>query len=374
MKYYVIAGEASGDLHGGNLMRAMRELQPRADFRFWGGDEMKKIAGDPVKHIHELAFMGFVEVLMNLRTILRNITHCKQDVLNFQPDALVLIDYPGFNMRIAKWAKKQGIKVYYYISPQIWAWKQKRVFQLKDTVDKMLVILPFEKEFYAKFGMDVVYVGHPLLDAMKNFEMNRDRQTIFQQLDLDSNRPVLALLPGSRKQEISIKLPVMLEAAKSFPDFQIVIAGAPAQTASFYDQFIQSGIAKIVHGATYELLSLAKGAMVTSGTATLETALFGVPQVVCYKGSYISYRIARNLIKVKFISLVNLILDKEVVKELIQQEMTVENIVMELKKVLSGGEGHQRLCDEYTVLKTKLGQGGASLNAAREIIGLSGES
>jgi lipid-A-disaccharide synthase len=368
MKYYIIAGEASGDLHASNLMRAMREINPSIEFRHWGGDEMEAIAGPPVKHIRELAFMGFVEVVMNLKTILGNIKFCKIDIQNYQPDAIILVDYPGFNMRIAQWAKNKGMKVYYYISPQIWAWKQKRVHQLKATVDEMLVILPFEQEFYAKFGMEVTFVGHPLLDALKNFSEKKDQVNIYQEFGLNEKQPILALLPGSRKQEIVKKLPVMLAAAKAFPEYQIVIAGAPSQTASFYHEYTQGMNVGIIHGATYQLLSKAKGAMVTSGTATLETALFEVPQVVCYKGSYLSYRIARSLIKIKYISLVNLILDREAVKELIQQEMTADNIVKELRKVLPEGDRHEGLMNDYKELKVKLGQGGASSNAAQKIL------
>jgi lipid-A-disaccharide synthase len=368
MKYYIIAGEASGDLHASNLMRAMLEINPAVEFRHWGGDEMEAIAGPPVKHIRELAFMGFIEVVMNLRTILGNIKFCKKDIQNYQPDALILVDYPGFNMRIAQWAKTQGIQVYYYISPQIWAWKQKRVHQLKETVDEMLVILPFERDFYARFGMEVTYVGHPLLDALKNFSEKKNQVNIYHELGLDEKQPILALLPGSRKQEIAKKLPVMIAAAQAFPEYQIVIAGAPSQSASSYHEYTRNMNVHIIHGATYQLLSIAKGAMVTSGTATLETALFEVPQVVCYKGSYLSYRIARSLIKVKYISLVNLILDREAVKELIQQEMTAENIVKELRAVLPGGDKHERLLNDYKELIVKLGHGGASANAAKKIL------
>jgi lipid-A-disaccharide synthase len=367
MKYYIIAGEASGDLHGSNLMRAMRDLNPNVNFRFWGGDEMQQIGGEPVKHIRELAFMGFIEVVMNLRTILGNIRQCKSDILNYQPDALILIDYPGFNMRIAEWAKQQGIRVYYYISPQIWAWKQNRVHKLKKTVDKMLVILPFERAFYARFGMDVIYVGHPLLDAIQQYTQGVQLD-FYAKNDLKQGQPIIALLPGSRKQEINVKLPVMLEAAKELKDFQIVIAGAPSQSTSFYQPFLKDSNAQLIHGQTYNLLSVAQGAMVTSGTATLETALFGVPQVVCYKGSYISYRIAKRLIKVKYISLVNLILDKEAVKELIQNEMTSKNILKELRNVLPGGLNHNQVKTDYDLLREQLGGGGASKNAAREIL------
>ena len=366
-KYYIIAGEASGDLHGSNLINAIISKQPKSQIRFWGGDEMQKVAGKPVKHIDQLAFMGFIEVLLNIRTILNNIKFCKNDIEAFNPDAIILIDYPGFNMRIAKWAKSKGIKVIYYISPQIWAWKQSRVHQLKKTVDLMLVILPFEKDFYAKFGMEVEFVGHPLIDAIENFQNRYNAEEFKDKYNIDE-RPILALLPGSRKQEISKKLPVMLKAAREFNNYHIVLAAAPSQDVSFYESFLKSKKnITVVKDGTYELLSIADLAMVTSGTATLETALFKVPQVVCYKGSYISYKIAKLLIKVKYISLVNLILDEEVVKELIQEEFTTKNLVKELKRI-EKGESKNKLLEKYDILQKNLGDGGASQKAAQEII------
>ena len=367
-KFYIIAGEASGDLHGSNLIKALKARTPDAAYRHWGGDEMQKVAGPPVKHIRDLAFMGFLEVLMNLRTILGNISFCKEDILQFQPDALILIDYPGFNMRIAKWAKSKGIRVVYYISPQIWAWKQNRGHALKKTVDQMLVILPFEKEFYKRFDMDVTYVGHPLLDAIENFKKENTMDTLKATYNLDE-RPILAILPGSRKQEISKKLPIMLAAAKAFNDYQIIIAGAPSQEKTFYAQFIgdHSSI-QLISGATYELLSMANLAMVTSGTATLETALFKVPQVVCYKGSVLSYVIAKKLVKIDYISLVNLIMDKKVVTELIQQECHSKNIVAELRKLENDQPDRVSMLHQYAVLVEKLGDGGASERAAKCIL------
>lgn len=366
MKYYVIAGEASGDLHGGNLMKALRQEDPAAEFRFWGGDRMSEIGGEAVKHISELAFMGFIEVVANLRTILGNMKMCKADILNFKPDALILIDYPGFNMRIAKFAKSEGIHVHYYISPQVWAWKQKRVHELKQTVDEMYCILPFEKEFYERFDMDVHYVGHPLVDAINQF-----RNTAMSFADLQSNydldnRPILAIVAGSRKQEIKIKLPIMLEAAKSFPDHQIVIAGAPTITEEFYHSIEGASNTTIFSNQTYDLLNHADLAMVTSGTATLETALFKVPQVVCYKGSNISYQIAKRLIKVKYISLVNLIMDEEIVTELIQNDLTAVHITTELNKF--DPEKRQVIKEQYDLLEKKLGGGGASLRTAQLMI------
>lgn len=368
-KLYIIAGEASGDLHGSNLMKALLKQDNALDFRFWGGDKMASVAGKPVKHIKDLAFMGFVEVLMNLKTILGNIKLCKEDIAKYQPDALILIDYPGFNLRIAEWAKSKGIKVFYYISPQIWAWKQSRVHKIKKVVDKMFCILPFEQEFYAKFDVEVDFVGHPLIDAIDEFEKEKfDKVQFYKENNLDE-RPIIAILPGSRKQEISLKLPIMLEALKSKKDFyQIVIAGAPNLNEAYYQSFLKDADVKLLSGKTYGLLSVSTAALVTSGTATLETALFGTPEVVCYKGSYISYLIARQLIKVKYISLVNLIMDKEVVKECIQAECNPTTIAQELEKILPNGENHQALINHYKELKQKLGGVGASETTAKRML------
>jgi len=366
-KLYIIAGEASGDLHAANLMKAILEEDANVDFRYWGGDNMAEVVGKPVKHISDLAFMGFIEVVANLKTILGNIKFCKQDILKYKPDALVLVDYPGFNLRIAKWAKAQGIPVIYYISPQIWAWKQNRVHTIKKVVDKMLVILPFEKEFYAKFGMDVTFVGHPLLDAVEQFIAKTDKVDLYAKHNLDE-RPVIALLPGSRKQEINTKLPIMLDSLSKFDEYQFVIAGAPAMPRSFYEPFLKhSENVRLIHGETYDLLSIATAALVTSGTATLETALFEVPEVVCYKGSSISYHIAKRLIKVDYISLVNLILQKEAVKELIQQECNAEQIEKELQLILPGQAKNEKLKKDYSELLKILGEGGASKKAAKEV-------
>ena len=361
MKYYIIAGEASGDLHGSNLIKEIKLLDTNAAFRCWGGDKMEAAGAVIVKHYRELAFMGFVEVLKNLTTILNNLDFCKKDILSFQPDTLILIDYPGFNLRIAKWAKQQGIKVVYYISPQVWAWKESRVKAIKRDVDKMLVILPFEKGFYKKWDYEVEYVGHPLVNVIENFSSP-------EKLFADKN--VIALLPGSRQQEILKKLPVMLEATKKFPQYHFVIAKAPGIEESFYNELLApySNVSFVVN-KTYQLLSESKAALVTSGTATLETALFAVPEVVCYKGGNISYQIAKRLIKIKYICLVNLIMDKEVVKELVQDEMTVDNITKGLNEILSNPEKQQQLKNDYALLKELLGKGGnASANAAKSII------
>lgn len=367
-KIYLIAGEASGDLHGSNLAKELKAQIPNAQYRFWGGDLMQEQLGTPVKHIKDLAFMGFIEVLFNLKTILGNITFCKKDIETFQPDVLVLIDYPGFNLRIAEWAKAKGIKIVYYVSPQIWAWKQNRVHKIKRCVDLMLTILPFEVDFYKRFDYQAAYVGHPLLDAVENFKLN-DQGDFCEKYAL-TGKPILALLPGSRKQEISKKLPIMLEAAKNFPNYQVIIAGAPAIDHQYYTQFTTTSDQKIVFKETYALLNNASLAMVTSGTATLETALFKVPEVVCYVGNPISVFLARKLIKVKYISLVNLILDKEVVKELIQADCNPQRITEELKKIELGSPERDLLNENYELLIQTLGGGGASKKAASEIVTL----
>ena len=365
MKLYVIAGEASGDLHASNLMKALLDENPSIDFRYWGGDKMNDVQSGMAKHIKELAFMGFVEVLMNIRTIFKNISFCKEDISKFKPDALILVDYPGFNLRIAELAKANGIKVYYYISPQIWAWKQNRVHKIKKVVDQMFVILPFEKDFYKKFDYDVEYVGHPLLDEIEKYDFKDSKQEFLSRNGLD-NRPIIAVLPGSRKQEVSVKLPIMLEAVKDFENHQVVIAGAPSLSAEFYASIDTS--VKIVFNETYELMSNSNAAVVTSGTATLETALFKVPEVVCYKGSQISYMIAKRLIKVKYISLVNLIMDDEVVKELIQGDCTAQNIKAELDQLILNQERRSQLLDKYNQLELMLGGGGASKKVAQSLL------
>ena len=365
MKYYIIAGEASGDLHGGNLIRELKKLDHDAIIRAWGGDKMKTSGAELVKHYRELAFMGFLEVIKNLPTILDNLKFCKKDILQFQPDVLVLIDYPGFNLRIAKWAKQQGLKIIYYISPQVWAWKEARVKSIKQLVDKMLVILPFEEKFYEKWDYKVEYVGHPLVQVINEFlEKNPKKEK--------PGKPIIALLPGSRKQEVVKKLPIMLEASKKFSDYQFVVAKASSLDDEFYADFLNSyPEIMTVKDETYSLLSEAAAALVTSGTATLETALFGVPEVVCYKGSSVSYEIAKRLIKIKYISLVNLIMDKPVVKELIQNDLTVANLVKELDIILHDERKIAEIRQDYTDLKNLLQKdSNASARAAQEIVGL----
>lgn len=365
-KLYIISGEASGDLHGANLMKALYAQDSSLNIRFWGGERMKAEGGECVKHIKDLAFMGFLEVVLNLRTILGNIKFCKSDILKFKPDALVLIDYPGFNLRIAEWAHENGIKVYYYISPQIWAWKQGRVHKIKKVVDKMYVILPFEKDFYKRFDYDVEFVGHPLLDEIEHYRSKIVEMRFREEMELDE-RPILAVLPGSRDQEIQRKLPIMLEAVKGFDSHQIVIAGAPNYETEYYTKFTGNMNVRIVCNKTYDLLNVADVAVVTSGTATLETALFGVPLVVCYKGSEISYQIAKRLVKVDYISLVNLIMNEEVVKELIQTECNVENIRSEVKRMIQDPDYRTHLSNKLSQLENKLG-GGASQKVAQSLL------
>jgi len=366
MKYYIIAGEASGDLHGSNLMKALYEEDPNANIRFWGGDLMQNVGGTLVKHYRDLAFMGFLEVLLNLKTVLNNIEICKKDIAQFKPDVIIYIDYPGFNMRIAKWAKQVGYKNHYYISPQIWAWKENRITAIKHDVDKMYVILPFEKDFYeVKHKFPVEFVGHPLIDAIHN-QASIDANTFRVENQL-SEKPIIAILPGSRKQEISKMLSVMLSVVTDFPDYQFVIAGAPSQEFSFYQQFISSDNIKFISNKTYALLRNATAALVTSGTATLETALFKVPEVVCYKGSWASYQIAKRIITLKYISLVNLIMDREVVTELIQDDCSTKRIREELTKILEPNY-RKTLLENYDLLEEKLGGIGASKKTAHLIV------
>jgi len=366
MKYYILAGEASGDLHGSNLMKAIYKEDPQAEIRFWGGDLMNEVGGTLVKHYRELAFMGFVEVLFNLKTIFRNIKFCKSDILNFQPDAIIFIDYPGFNMRIAKWAKSIGIKTHYYISPQIWAWKENRIKAIKRDFDKLYVILPFEKDFYEKkHAFPVTFVGHPLIDAIHN-RTETDLETFIAENNLDQ-KPIIALLPGSRKQEISKMLSVMLSVVNDFPEYQFVIAGAPSQEFSFYEPFLKTKNIKFISNKTYDLLSHSEAALVTSGTATLETALFKVPEVVCYKGSWASYQIAKRIITLKYISLVNLIMDAQIVTELIQDDCNTKRIREELHAILKTDQ-RKIILGHYDALETKLGGLGASEKTAKLIV------
>ena len=375
MKYYIIAGEASGDLHGSNLIHELKLLDSAAQIRCWGGNKMQDAGATLVKHYSELAFMGFIEVLKNIRTIFKNLAHCKADISKYQPDVLVLIDYPGFNLRIASWAKQKGLRVIYYISPQVWAWKESRVNGIKKNVDKMLVILPFEKDFYKKWDFEVEYVGHPLVKVVDDFKVSHSHlETAISSDEISFSEPqvkrsIIAILPGSRKQEILTKLPIMLSVAKHFPEFHFVVAKAPGIEDDFYESMLSpyQNVSSVIN-QTYELLRVAKAALVTSGTATLETALFGVPEVVCYKGSAISFQIAKWLITIKYICLVNLIMKREVVKELIQEQLTENNLSNELKKILYDVGKQLQMKEDYVALKNLLSQGGnASANAASSI-------
>jgi len=364
MKYYIIAGEASGDLHASNLMKALLKEDANAEFRFWGGDLMQAVSGTLVKHYKERAFMGFTEVILNLRKIFRLISFCKNDITQYQPDNLIFIDNSGFNLRIAKWAKKQGFKTNYYISPQVWASRAGRVKAIKRDIEHMYVILPFETEFYKKVGYNTTFVGHPLLDAIAN-KLPFKESEFRKEYNL-SKKPIIALLPGSRKQEITKMLSVMLKMSSKFTNYQFVIAGAPSQDHSFYKTFISNENVKFIANKTYDLLSISYAALVTSGTATLETALFKVPQVVCYKAGNLSYQIAKRIITLKFISLVNLIMDREVVTELIQKDFNEKRLEDELTRILDDSH-REKLFLEYYELEQKLGGKGASAKTAQLI-------
>lgn len=359
MKYYIIAGEASGDLHASNLMASLKQLDGDCKFRCWGGDLMQKQGGTIVKHYRELAFMGFVEVAKNIRTIFNNIKFCKSDIIANRPDALILVDYPGFNLRIAEFAKQQNIRVFYYISPQIWAWKQSRVYSIKRNVDKMFVILPFEKQFYARFGVDVNYVGHPLLDAIKN-RVPVNKNNFISENKIGSGKKIVALLPGSRKQEIAKMLPVFLKLAEKYSDVIFILACAPSIDKAYYHTFDVPANVHLVEGQTYDVLSVADVAIVTSGTATLETALLRVPQVVCYTANSISFAIAKRIVNIKYISLVNLIMDKPVVKELIQKDFSMKTVDDELQRLLFVDDYKKIMMDNYDALINILGESGAS--------------
>jgi lipid-A-disaccharide synthase len=368
LKYYIIAGEASGDLHGSNLIKALKKNNPDASFRCWGGDLMKSQCNNLVMHYQDFSYMGFLEVILNINKILSYISFCKNDIEKFNPDLIIYIDYPGFNMRIAKWAKSKNYTNHFYISPKVWVWKEKRVEQIKRVIDKMYVILPFEEDFYKKkHNYKVDFVGHPLLDAIESENtFNKNNFLLTNNL---SEKPIIALLPGSRNQEINKLLPVMLNAVSNLTNYQLVIAGAPSKNVEYYEKIIQSSdsntnIIKVISNQTYNILRVSTAAIVTSGTATLETALFNVPQVVCYKTSWTSYLIGRLLIRnLKYISLVNIIQDKEVVKELIQNDCNKTNLVIELEKILDK-KNRSSMLAEYKMLHNKLGGKGASKKTA----------
>ena len=365
MKYYIIAGEASGDLHGSNLIKEIIDLDPNADIRAWGGDKMKDAGAVVVKHFKDLAFMGFYEVLINIRTILKNISFCKKDILSFNPDKIIFIDYPGFNMRIAKWSKKYKFKTIYYIAPQLWAWNEKRIKEIKKYINSLYVILPFEKEFFeSKHNYPVKFLGHPLADSIYNFKINYKSSN---QLITDDKKPIIAILPGSRKQEIKKILNIVLETVEYFSEYQFIVAGAPNIELSYYTSIIKNKKIKVIENKTYELLSVSYAAIVTSGTATLETALFKVPQIVCYKSSYFSFFIAKLLVNIKYISLVNLIMDQEIIRELIQGDCNTEKITNELRKILNSNN-RKVLKIKYDELASILGENGTSKRVAIDII------
>jgi lipid-A-disaccharide synthase len=365
MKYYIIAGEASGDLHASNLIKEIIKLEPNADIRAWGGDKMQNAGANVVKHFKDLAFMGFYEVLINLRTILKNISFCKKDILEFNPDKIIFVDYPGFNMRIAKWSKKYKFQTIYYIAPQLWAWNEKRIKKIKKYIDSLYVILPFEKEFFeTKHKYPVKFLGHPLLDSISNFKKNYDSSS--EQI-ITNKKEVIAILPGSRKQEIKKILNTVIKIVDYFPDHQFIVAGAPNIKLSYYKSILKNKKIKVIENKTYEILSISTAAIVTSGTATLETALFKVPQVVCYKSSYFSYFIAKLIVNIKYISLVNLIMDQQIVKELIQQDCNKDKIRNELEKILDLNN-KKSLQIKYDELTSILGNNGTSKRVALDII------
>lgn len=364
MKYFFVAGERSGDLHASNLIKALIQNDREATFRGFGGDYMQSAGMQLLLHYNKMAFMGFLEVFRNLPAIRRYMQQCKQEVLKFRPDALILIDYAGFNLRIARWAKEQGIKVFYYISPKVWAWNQKRALKIKASVDHMFVIMPFEQEFYARYDYKVDFVGNPILDAIRSFEPDPE----FQEKEGLAEKPIIAILPGSRRQEIESMLVFMLELIPAFPSYQFVVAGIENMPREYYTAALEHPEARVVFDKTYSLLSHSKAALVTSGTATLETALFEVPQVVCYKTSWVSYQIARRLIKVEYISLVNLIAAKEVVRELIQENLNATQLRNELAAIIPGGTKRPLQLQAYKDLKEQMGEGSASETTAALIL------
>jgi len=365
MKIYCVAGERSGDLHGGNLIKALKNLVPNTSFRGFGGDDMQAAGMDIVVHYRELAFMGFAEVLANLNTISKKLKQCRQDILQFKPDVIILIDYAGFNLRIAKFAKANGLKVFWYISPKVWAWNQNRALKLKANIDKMFVILPFEKEFFRKFNWEVDYVGNPVLDAVKIHQPNPE---FLRQNNFGTGSPLVALLPGSRKQELQMVVPLMALVASALPNVQFGIATVNNLSSDLYAPLKGLSNVRFIVGSTYDLLSSSNAAIVTSGTATLETALFKVPQVVVYKTSSLSYWIGKMVIRVPFISLVNLIANREVVKELIQHEALDVNTLAELKRILEERIYREKMLDGYNEIICVLDTGSASENTARLMI------
>jgi lipid-A-disaccharide synthase len=373
MRYYIIAGEASGDLHASNLMKALKETDPLAEFRFYGGDLMKSVGGTLVKHYREMAFMGFTDVLANICTITRNLRICKEDILNFKPHALILVDYAGFNLRVASFAYKNAIKTIYYISPKVWAWKKKRIKKLKKYINKLFVIFPFEVQYFFKNGLGVEFYGNPLMDSLSQFHNSPESKTDFRKENMLSQKPIIALLSGSRKHEISRCLPEMVEAAKQFPEYQFVVAGAPSIPAEHYMKILEGSDIKIVYNKTYNLLDIAYSAVVTSGTATLETALFRVPQVVVFKTGSFTYHVGKLFVKIRFFSLVNLIADRELVKELLQFNLA-RDIISELRSICKDAGRRNEILEGYDQIINSLGGEGTSNRIAKRIWEIAGEA
>jgi lipid-A-disaccharide synthase len=368
MKYFIIAGEQSGDLHASNLIRELFNTDKDAEVRCWGGDQMESAGAVLLVHYRKLAFMGFVAVIKNLGAISRNLNLCKSQITDYKPDVVIFIDYPGFNLRIAEFAKKAGYRTFYYISPKLWAWNEGRVKKIKSFIDRMFIIFPFEVDFYKKHGITVEYYGNPLIDETeKRILKFPPKEKMFSYLGIEE-KPIIALLAGSRKHEIELILPVMIKVTDHFPDYQFVLAGVKNIPDALYYKIIGNAPVKLIKEKTYEVLFASEAALVTSGTATLEAALHGAPQVVCYKGDFFSMLIAWMVIKVKYISLVNLILDFEAVKELVQYDLTVKALLSELKAILPGGAKHGKLLSDYDLLKSKLGTSGASARVAGEMI------
>jgi len=362
MKYYIITGEASGDLHASKLMNGIKTRDAEAEFRYWGGEQMKEAGGTIVKHYRELAFMGFQEVILNIRTIHNNLKYCKEDIMEWDPDAVILVDYPGFNMRIAEFAKTKGYNVFYYISPQVWAWKKHRVHKLHRNTDLAFVVMPFEKDFHAKYGYQVEFTGHPMPDSM-DLNVKID-DAAFRNKNHLGEKPIIALIPGSRKQELHRILPHMLRITERFNEYQFVIAGVSTLNEQFYKKLIKSHPVKVVYDQTYDLLRVSRVAAVKSGTVTLETAMLDVPQVVCYRFSFLSALVAWIVVHVKYISLVNLILDRKVVTELIQYKFTADTLSHELSLILPDGEARNQMLNDYKELRQRVGIPGASDRAA----------
>lgn len=372
MKYYLIAGEASGDLHGSNLMKGILRADPEAQFRFWGGDMMAEVGGaaNLAKHYRQTSFFGVAEVLKNLPTIFSQLSECQRDVVAFAPDVLICIDYPGFNFKMAKFAKQNGIRTFYYISPKVWAWKERRVEQIRKWVDRLFIIFPFEVEYFRQKGIEAIYEGNPIVDSIAGRLAGAPkREDFYVECGLDA-RPKVALLAGSRKNEIKRNLAFMVALSKAHPDYQFVVAGVSWQPRELYDKYLAGSDVTFVCDRTYELLSLSDAAVVCSGTATLETALIGTPEVVCYRMDEFSYRVARAFVKIGFISLVNIVMGREVVRELIQHDMTVEKASEELRAILPGGERHQQMKADYKELSAIIGGAGASERFAGRMVEL----